>query len=106
LKNKKIHKDVVFVVVPASQEIYIKCLKEWIIETFVEAGCLVESPNCAKCFWKHMWVSWPEARVMATSNRNYKWRMWAGEALIYLASPASVAAAAIAWEIVDCRDYL
>lgn len=106
LKNKKIHKDVVFVIVPASQEIYMRCLKEWIIQTFVEAGCLVESPNCGKCFGKHMWVSWPEARVMATSNRNYKWRMGSWDALIYLASPASVAAAAIAGEIVDCREYL
>ncbi len=106
LKWKKIHPDVTFVVVPASDEIYMKCLKEGIIETFVEAGCLVESPNCAKCFWKHMWVAGPEARIMSTSNRNYKWRMWAWESLIFLASPASVTASAIAGEIVDPRDYL
>jgi 3-isopropylmalate/(R)-2-methylmalate dehydratase large subunit len=53
-----------------------------------------------------MWVAWPEARIMSTSNRNYKWRMWSAEALIYLASPASVAASAVAWEIVDPREYL
>ncbi len=106
LKWKKVHPNVTFVVVPASQEIYKRCLKEWILETFIEAGCLVESPNCAKCFWKHMWVAGPEARIMSTSNRNYKWRMWSAEALIYLASPASVAAAAVAGEIVDPRDYL
>ena len=106
LKWRKIHEDVTFVVVPASDKIYKRCLKEWIIETFVEAWCLVESPNCAKCFWKHMWVAWPEARIMSTSNRNYKWRMWSADALIFLASPASVAAAAIAWEIVDPREYL
>ena len=106
LEWRKVHPNVTFVVVPASEQIYKRCLKEWIIETFVNAGCLVESPNCAKCFWKHMWVAGPEARIMSTSNRNYKWRMWAAEALIYLASPASVAAAAVAWKIVDCREYL
>jgi 3-isopropylmalate/(R)-2-methylmalate dehydratase large subunit len=101
-----VHKNVDFVIVPASKEIYERCLEEWIIEIFVKAWALVESPNCAKCFWKHMWVAWPEARIMSTSNRNYKWRMWSAEALIYLASPASVAASAIAWEIVDPREYL
>jgi homoaconitase/3-isopropylmalate dehydratase large subunit len=106
LKWRKIHNDVVFVIVPASKEIYEKCLEEGIIETFVKAWALVESPNCAKCFGKHMWVAGPEARIMSTSNRNYKGRMWSEKALIYLASPASVTASAIAGEIVDPREYL
>lgn len=106
LKWRKVNENVDFVIVPASDEIYKRCLKEGIIETFVEAWALVESPNCAKCFWKHMWVAWPNARIMSTSNRNYKWRMGSADALIFLASPASVAASAVAGEIVDPRDYL
>ncbi len=106
LKWRNIHDDVTFVIIPASDEIYKKCLKNGIIETFVEAWALVESPNCWKCFGKHMWVTGPTGRIMSTSNRNYKWRMWAAEAFIFLASPASVAASAVAGEIVDPREYL
>ena len=106
LKWHKVNDNVDFVVVPASYEIYKKALDNGLIDIFVKAGCLVESPNCAKCFWKHMGVTWPDARVMSTSNRNYKWRMWSADALIFLASPATVAASAIEWKIADPRKYL
>ena len=106
LKWKKVHEDVTLVVVPASSEIYKKALKEGLIDIFVQAGALVESPNCAKCFGKHMGVTWPESRVISTSNRNYKWRMGSKDALIFLASPAMVAASSIEWKIADPREYL
>jgi homoaconitase/3-isopropylmalate dehydratase large subunit len=73
LKGRKLPDYVSFVIVPASSQIYKKALKEWLIDIFVEAGALVESPNCAKCFGKHMWVAGPESRIISSSNRNYKW---------------------------------
>ncbi len=104
LKWKKLPENVTLVVVPASSEIYKKALKEGLIDIFIEAGALVESPNCAKCFGKHMWVAWPESRIISTSNRNYKWRMWSEKAFIFLASPATVAASCLKWKITDPRD--
>lgn len=106
LKWNKVHNEVTFVVIPASSEIYKKALKNWIIEIFIEAWCLVESPNCGTCFWKHMWVTSDKTRIISTSNRNYKWRMWDPETLIFLASPAVVSASAIEWKICDPRKYL
>jgi len=101
LKWKKIHDDVTFVVIPASSEIYKKALRNWLIEIFIEAWCLVESPNCWTCFWKHMWVTSDKTRIISSSNRNYKWRMWDPDCLIFLASPATVAASAIKGKIVS-----
>lgn len=106
LKWHKVHDDVTFVVIPASREIYKKALKNWILEIFVEAWCLVESPNCWTCFGKHMWVTSDKTRIISSSNRNYKWRMWDPETLIFLASPATVAASAIEGKIADPRKYL
>jgi 3-isopropylmalate/(R)-2-methylmalate dehydratase large subunit len=106
LKWRKIPENVSLVIVPASSEIYKKALKEGLIDIFVEAWALVESPNCAKCFGKHMWVAWPESRIISSSNRNYKWRMWSEKALIFLASPATVAASCLEWKITDPRKYL
>jgi 3-isopropylmalate/(R)-2-methylmalate dehydratase large subunit len=106
LKGRKLPEHVSFVIVPASSQIYKKALKEWLIDIFVEAGALVESPNCAKCFGKHMWVAGPESRIISSSNRNYKWRMGSKDALIFLASPATVAASALEWRITDPRKYL
>jgi 3-isopropylmalate/(R)-2-methylmalate dehydratase large subunit len=105
LKWKKIPDDITLVIVPASSEIYKKALKEWLIDIFISAGALVESPNCAKCFGKHMWVTGPDSRVISSSNRNYKWRMGSEKSLIFLASPATVAASCLEWKITDPRKY-
>lgn len=106
LKWRKISDEVTFVVIPASSEIYKKALRNGLIEIFVEAGCLVESPNCGTCFGKHMGVTSDKTRIISSSNRNYKGRMWDPETLIFLASPASVAASAIKWVITDPREFL
>ena len=106
LKWRKISDEVTFVVIPASSEIYKKALKNGLIEIFVEAGCLVESPNCGTCFGKHMGVTSDKTRIISSSNRNYKGRMGDPETLIFLASPATVAASAIEGKIVDPREFL
>lgn len=106
LKWNKVHDNVTFVVIPASSEIYKKAFKNGILEIFVDAWCLIESPNCWTCFGKHMWVTSDKTRIISTSNRNYKWRMWDPETLIFLASPATVAASAIEGKITDPRIFL
>ena len=51
LKGKKVADNVRVMVIPATQKIYLQCILEGILETFVEAGCAVNTPSCV-----HVWV--------------------------------------------------
>lgn len=106
VKGRKVHPNVNFVVIPASRKIYNRLMKEGILQVFAEAGANIESSNCGPCFGKHMGVIGREAQMISSSNRNYIGRMGSKEAKIFLASPATVAASAIAGKIVDPRNYL
>jgi len=105
LKGKKTHKDVRFLVYPASRNIYREALKGGHISTLAEAGATIMNPGCGPCFGGHGGVLSAGERCISTTNRNFRGRMGSAEAEVYLASPASVAAAAIAGEIVDHRNF-
>jgi len=106
LKGKKISKDVRMIVTPASQDIYLKALRSGLLEIFVEAGALVTNPTCGACFGGHMGLLAPGEVCISSSNRNFVGRMGSPEAEIYLASPVTVAASALAGKIVDPARYL
>ena len=106
LKGKRIHPDVNFVAIPASRNVYNRLLAEGVFEIFAKAGVNIESSNCGPCFGKHMGVVGRGAQMISSSNRNYIGRMGSSDAKIFLASPVTVAASAVAGEIVDPRKYL
>lgn len=106
IKGKKVHPNVNFVVIPASRSVYKRLMKEGILQIFADAGANIESSNCGPCFGKHMGVVGRGAQMISSSNRNYIGRMGSREAKIFLASPVTVTAAAVAGEIVDPRKYL
>ena len=103
LKGKKVHPETRLLVFPASWEIYLEALREGILETLIEAGAVVCNPGCGPCFGGHMGLLAAGERCIASSNRNFKGRMGSTEAEVYLGSPATVAASAIAGRIVDPR---
>ncbi len=105
LKEKKIHPDVRMIVTPASQEIWLKAAKSGISETLINAGAIITNPNCGACFGAHGGVLAPGERCISSSNRNFKGRMGSNASEIYLGSPATVAASALAGEIVDPRNF-
>ena len=96
LKGKKVADNVRVMVVPATQKIYLQCILEGILETFVEAGCAVNTPSCGPCMGGHMGVLAKGEKCVSTTNRNFVGRMGDVESLIYLASPETAAASAIA----------
>ena len=106
LKGKRISRNVRMIVTPASQEIYLQALKSGLLEIFVKAGALVSNPTCGACFGGHMGLLAPGEVCISSSNRNFVGRMGSPEAEIYLASPVTVAASALAGKIVDPIGYL
>lgn len=105
LKGKKIHPDVRCIVGPASWEVYKAAMKEGYLETLIDAGVIVCHPCCGPCTGVMGTLAPGEVGITATS-RNFKGRMGSPEASIYLASPATVAASAVAGHIIDPREAL
>ncbi len=101
LKGRKVAKGVRVIVIPATQQIYLNCIKEGLAEIFVEAGAIVSTPTCGPCLGGHMGILAKGERAVSTSNRNFVGRMGHTESEIYLASPAVAAASAIKGYIAD-----
>lgn len=104
LDGEKVASHVRMIVTPASQAIYRQALKEHLAEVFLEAGATFTSSTCGPCFGGHMGVLGPKEVCISSTNRNYPGRMGSPEALVYLASPYTVAASALYGRITDPRE--
>ncbi|MBI3013650.1 MAG: 3-isopropylmalate dehydratase large subunit [Candidatus Tectomicrobia bacterium] len=104
LKGKKVHPRVRLIVAPASRDVYLQALDEGLIRTFVEAEGTVTPPTCGACVGGHLGLLASGEVCISSSNRNFRGRMGSKDAAVYLASPATVAASALAGKIVPaCR---
>ena len=99
MKGRKIAPGIRAIVIPATQDIYLTALKEGLITTFVQAGCIVSTPTCGPCLGGHMGVLAAGERAISTTNRNFVGRMGHVESEVYLASPAVAAASAVTGKI-------
>ncbi len=99
LAHKRIHSRVRLIVIPASWRIYTQAMKAGILETMINAGGVIVNPGCGPCLGAHLGILAAGEVCISSSNRNYQGRMGSPEADIYLASPQTVAASAIAGEI-------
>ena len=96
LDGRRIAEGKRMIVIPASEAIYLAALQAGYIETFIKAGAVVESPGCGPCMGNHMGVPAEGEVSISTANRNFRGRMGTKESEVYLASPAVVAASAVA----------
>jgi len=104
LKGKTVAPDTRLLVFPASYEVYADALQSGALATLIEAGAAICNPGCGPCLGGHMGLLSPGERCIASSNRNFKGRMGSTDSEVYLASPATVAASAVAGRIVDPRE--
>lgn len=104
LRGHTVNPRVRTIVIPATQEIYLQCIREGLAETFVQAGAALSTPTCGPCLGGHMGVLAAGERAVATTNRNFVGRMGHVDSEVYLASPAVAAASAITGHITDPRE--
>jgi 3-isopropylmalate/(R)-2-methylmalate dehydratase large subunit len=104
VRGKKVHPGTRWLVIPASVEIYGQALKDGTMQILSDAGATICNANCGPCPGTHMGMLASGEVCVASFNRNFKGRMGSPEAMVYLASPATVAASAIAGKIVDPRN--
>jgi len=106
LKGHQIARGVRLVATPASRDVYLRGAAEGLWEIITAAGGLVNSPGCGACPGVQTGILADGDNCLSTLNRNFKGRMGNPNANIYLASPATCAAGALAGEIVDPRKVM
>ncbi|RDJ20630.1 homoaconitate hydratase family protein [Bosea caraganae] len=102
--GRQVATGVRFIVTPGSQQIYRRALAAGYVQTLLDAGAVVTPATCGACFGGHMGLLGPNETCITASTRNFKGRMGDPSARIFMASPATVAASAIAGHIVH-PDY-
>lgn len=99
LEGRKVAKGVRVIVIPATQDIYLKCVEEGLTSTFIKAGAVFSVPTCGPCLGGHMGILADGEKAVSTTNRNFVGRMGHVTSEIYLASPAVAAASAVTGKI-------
>jgi 3-isopropylmalate/(R)-2-methylmalate dehydratase large subunit len=99
MRGKHIPKWTRCIVVPGTTKVYKQALKEGLVEVLVAAGAAISPPTCGPCIGGHMGVLAEGERCVSTTNRNFVGRMGHPKSEVYLASPATAAASAIAGRV-------
>lgn len=95
LKGHMVHRDVRCIIIPATQQVYRQCIKEGLMDIFLDANCAVSTPTCGPCLGGYMGILAAGERSIATTNRNFVGRMGDPTSEVYLSSPAVAAASAV-----------
>jgi len=102
LKGKKVAPGVVLKIVPSTDDIWQQALSEGLIKIFKDSGAMVSNAGCAGCAAGQVGQNGPDEVTISTGNRNFAGKQ--GKGFVYLASPAIVAASAVAGYITTPDD--
>ncbi len=102
LRGRHVAPGVVLKIVPTTDKVWMQCLEEGLLKVFKEAGALVSNAGCAGCAAGQVGQNGPGEITISTGNRNFPGKQGKGE--VYLASPAVVAASAVAGYITTPDD--
>ena len=106
LAGRQVHPDVRLFVTPGTQEIWQRAANEGLLQSLVDAGAILTAPGCGPCAGGRVAPLASGEVSINTGTRNDPGRLGPNDADIYLASPLTVAASAVAGEIVDPREML
>lgn len=106
LKGKKINKRTRLVIVPASKQVLLSAMASGDMQALLEAGATFVTPGCAACLGTHEGIIAAGETCISSSSRNFPGRMGDRKGQIYIASPATVAVAALEGKITDPRQYV
>jgi 3-isopropylmalate/(R)-2-methylmalate dehydratase large subunit len=95
LKGRQVHPDVRCIIIPGTQALYLRAVREGLAEIYVQAGAVFSTPTCGPCLGGHMGILAAGERCVSTTNRNFVGRMGHIESEVYLAGPAVAAASAV-----------
>jgi 3-isopropylmalate/(R)-2-methylmalate dehydratase large subunit len=101
LKDKQVNPDVRMLICPASPDVYKACLKEGLIEIFMNSGAVILPSGCGPCVGVHAGTLADGEVCLSTQNRNFQGRMGNTNGYIYLSSPYVAAYSAINGFISD-----
>jgi 3-isopropylmalate/(R)-2-methylmalate dehydratase large subunit len=104
LEGRQRHPQTRMVVAPASRSVLLEAIAAGYIETMLHAGAVILPPGCGACLGLHQGVLGDGESCLTTANRNFQGRMGNPKSFVYLGSPATAAATAIAGEITDPRE--
>ncbi len=96
IKGKKIADGVRCIIIPATMDIYRECIVRGYTTAFIDAGAVVSTPTCGPCLGGYMGILAEGERCISTTNRNFVGRMGHTKSEVYLASPYTAAASAVA----------
>ncbi|MCD7866233.1 MAG: 3-isopropylmalate dehydratase large subunit [Clostridiales bacterium] len=99
LKGKKVAPFVKLIVTPASRKVFDEAIENGTMQTLIDAGAIVTHPGCGLCCGRTGGILTDGERVVATNNRNFLGRMGTSKVEIFLASPKTAAASAVAGRI-------
>ncbi len=106
LRGRRVADGVRCIAIPASRKVYHRLLKAGVIDVLTEAGCFVAYGTCGPCIGAHLGILGEGEVAVSTTNRNFTGRMGHKTSKIYLASPATAAAAAVTGRITDPRPLI
>ncbi len=104
LKGRRCAPGVRLIVAPASRRVYLRAVKEGIMEVLAEAGATILNPGCGPCVGLQGGILADNEKCLSTANRNFKGRMGNPRSQIYLSSPATAAWTAVKGKISDPRE--
>ncbi len=106
LRGRRVAPNVRLLVAPASARVTREATASGVLGTLLDAGAILLPSGCGACAGMGAGLLAAGETCISTTNRNFKGRMGDSGAFVYLGSPYSVAAAAIAGQIVDPREML
>lgn len=106
LRKRRLASGVNLLVSPASRRIYQRAMEKGYLSTILEAGGVILNPSCGLCGGIDKGILAREERCLSTSNRNFRGRMGDPSSKVFLSSPLTAAASALAGRIIDPRKVM